>query len=405
MKTSTPDQSGPSSSLTGWSKVLLIALAAAVGHAFGRFSYGVLLPAVRDDMGISNTLAGSIGAANVGAYLLGTIIVAWATSHYRLVNVMRLGLGLVTLGLLIASLARGPLMLASGLFLTGMGGAFLWIPSPVIAADALPNDRRHLAVGWLGSGVGLGVMFASILSGVLRSSSGDESWSSVYQIQFFVGLVLLLLVLISIRHQQAAPSGGAGLGGFSALQRMPGWLPLILAYATFGFINLLVIGFFTSRLEDDSGWSTSDAAFAFSIMGLAMIFGGPIFAAVANRFGLRRVLATSFGLWPIFLGIVMTGYELPVLIACAGLGLLFSAFPILITLYVVQNTTPEDYGPSFSAATLAFGVTQIISPPVGGLIADLTGSFTLVFILAGFMGLLGVMATLRLPIDVNDPGN
>ena len=380
---------------------MLIALAAAVGHAFGRFSYGVLLPAVRDDMGINNTLAGSIGAANVGAYLLGTIIVAWATSHYRLINVMRLGLSLVTLGLLLASIASGPWMLAAGLFLTGMGGAFLWIPSPVIAADALPSDRRHLAVGWLGSGVGLGVMFASILSGVLRSSSGDESWSSVYQIQFAVGFVLLLLVFLLIRHQQAEPSGGAGLGGFGALQRMPGWLPLILAYATFGFINLLVIGFFTSRLEDDSGWSTSDAAFAFSVMGLAMVFGGPIFAAMANRFGLRMILATSFGTWPIFLGVVMTGYEVPVLIACIGLGLLFSAFPILITLYVVQNTTPEDYGPSFSAATLAFGVTQIISPPVGGLIADITGSFTLVFILAGFMGLLGMLATLRLPIDLD----
>ena len=391
--------------MKGWSKVLLIALAAAVGHAFGRFSYGVLLPAVRDDMGINNTLAGSIGAANVGAYLLGTIIVAWATSHYRLINVMRLGLSLVTLGLLLASIASGPLMLAAGLFLTGMGGAFLWIPSPVIAADALPSDRRHLAVGWLGSGVGLGVMFASILSGVLRSSSGDESWSSVYQIQFAVGLILLLLVFLLIRHQQAKPSGGAGLGGFGALRRMPGWLPLILAYATFGFINLLVIGFFTSRLEDDSGWSTSDAAFAFSVMGLAMVFGGPIFAAMANRFGLRMILATSFGTWPIFLGVVMTGYEVPVLIACIGLGLLFSAFPILITLYVVQNTTPEDYGPSFSAATLAFGVTQIISPPVGGLIADITGSFTLVFILAGFMGLLGMLATLRLPIDVDRQGN
>ena len=391
--------------MKGWSKVLLIALAAAVGHAFGRFSYGVLLPAVRDDMGINNTLAGSIGAANVGAYLLGTIIVAWATSHYRLINVMRLGLSLVTLGLLLASIASGPWMLAAGLFLTGMGGAFLWIPSPVIAADALPSDRRHLAVGWLGSGVGLGVMFASILSGVLRSSSGDESWSSVYQIQFAVGFVLLLLVFLLIRHQQAEPSGGAGLGGFGALQRMPGWLPLILAYATFGFINLLVIGFFTSRLEDDSGWSTSDAAFAFSVMGLAMVFGGPIFAAMANRFGLRMILATSFGTWPIFLGVVMTGYEVPVLIACIGLGLLFSAFPILITLYVVQNTTPEDYGPSFSAATLAFGVTQIISPPVGGLIADITGSFTLVFILAGFMGLLGMLATLRLPIDVDRQNN
>ena len=383
----------------GWAVVLLVALAAAVGHAFGRFSYGVLLPAVRDDMGITNALAGSIGAANVSAYLLGTMLVAWATSRYRLVNVMRLGLVLVTIGLLMASLATGPWSLSAGLFLTGMGGAFLWIPSPVIAADALPTEQRHLAVGWLGSGVGLGIMFSSVVAGMLRSSEGDSSWSSVYQIQFGVGLILLVLVLILVRHQQAAPSGGAGLGGFAALQRMRGWLPLILAYSTFGFINLLVVGFLTTRLEDDSGWSTGDAAFAFSLMGLAMIFGGPIFAAFAKRIGIRLTLAMAFGLWPILLGVVMMGLSTPVLLACLGLGLLFSAFPILITLYVVENTTPEDYGPSFSAATLAFGITQIISPPVGGLIADMTGSFTIVFLLAALMGVLGLMASLRLPSD------
>ena len=399
MENSQNDDGKAKSSIWGWIVVLLIALAAAVGHAFGRFSYGVVLPAVRDDMGITNALAGSIGAANVSAYLLGTIVVAWATSRFRLASVMRLGLVLVTLGLLIASLATGPWSLSAGLFLTGMGGAFLWIPSPVIAADALPDNQRHLAVGWLGSGVGLGIMFASIVAGILRSSEGDSSWSSVYQIQFGVGFILLVLVLFFVRHQQDAPSGGAGMGGFTALRRMPGWLPLILAYATFGFINLLVVGFLTTRLEDDSGWSTGDAAFAFSLMGLAMIFGGPIFAAFAKRIGIRLTLALAFGLWPILLGIVMIGISVPVLLACLGLGLLFSAFPILITLYVVENTTPEDYGPSFSAATLAFGITQIISPPVGGLIADMTGSFTIVFLLAAMMGLLGLTASLRLPRD------
>ena len=81
---------------SGWTTVLLIALASAVAQAFGRFTYGILLPAVRDDMGITNTEAGLIGAANVGAYLLGTMLVAWATNRYLLLNVMRLGLIMTT---------------------------------------------------------------------------------------------------------------------------------------------------------------------------------------------------------------------------------------------------------------------------------------------------------------------
>ena len=382
---------------SGWVIVMIIALAAAVGQSFGRFSFGVLLPAIRDDLGITNTLAGLLGATNVGAYLLGTLAVAWATSRYRLINVMRVGLVLATLGLLIAGATKGPWVLAAGLFIAGIGGAFLWIPAPVIAADAMPAHRRPVAVAMMSSGIGLGIVFVSVLSGGLRSTQGDGAWSSVYQIQFAIGCVVMVAVFLLVRHHQANPTGGGGLGGFSALQRMQGWLPLILAYACFGFMYLLVVGFLTTRLEDDSGWTSANASWAFSLLGLSMIFGGPLFTTMAQLLGVRFALTLAFGLWPVFALVVLTGLTVPVWLACIGIGFLFSALPSLITLYVVENTTAEDYGASFAAATLVFGVAQMISPPIGGWIADADGSFTLVFLLSAVTALIGLVATLRLP--------
>ncbi|MDA7687670.1 MFS transporter [Pseudomonadales bacterium] len=377
--------------------MLLIAAGAAVAQSFGRFAYGLLLPAIRDDLAISNTLAGLIGAANVGAYLLGTLFVAWATSHYRLLSVLRLGLMLSTTGLLLAAVAPSPLLLAAALFLSGIGGACVWIPSPMIASDALPASQRGLAIGLMGSGIGIGVIFVSILGGSLRSSQGDHAWSSVYLTMAAIGLAILLGVLFMVRHQQARPTGGGGFGGFGALKRMQGWLPLIFSYATFGFIYLLVLGFLTSRLEDDSAWSSLDAATAFTLMGFAMIFGGPAFVALATRISTRLALAIAFALWPIFVFIVLMGAYIPTLMACIGLGFLFSGLPSLITLYVVENATPKDYGPSFAAATLAFGLAQTISPAVGGSLADISGSFTWVFLVSGTMGILGFIAALQLP--------
>ena len=381
----------------GWIIVILVALTAAVGQSFGRFSFGILLPAIRDDLGISNTLVGMLGAANVGAYLLGTLAVAWATSRYRLIKVMRLGLVLAALGLLVASVAGSAAMLAFSLFVMGVGGAFLWIPAPVIAADAMPASRRSIAVGLMSSGIGLGVMFASVLSGGLRSSLGDSAWSSVYQTQCAIAVVVLVLVLLLVRHQQDLPSGSGGLGGFGALQRMSGWLPLLVAYSAFGFMYLLVIGFLTTRLEDDNGWYSADASLAFSVMGFAMIFGGPIFTTIAQRLGVRKTLAIAFGLWPLMLGVVLSGVFALVVPACVILGLLFSGLPILITLYVVENTTAADYGPSFAAATLAFGIAQTVAPPIGGVIADQSGTFLFVFLLSAATSLVGLVAALKLP--------
>ena len=356
-----------------------------------------MFPAIRDDLGITNTQAGIIGAVNVGTYLIGTLFVAWAANRYLLINVMRLGLVMATAGLMLASVANSALDLAMALLVAGLGGAFVWIPAPVIASNALPFPQRSLAVGLVSSGIGLGIVFASILSGALRSLEGDQAWSNVYQVQFYIALLILTCTIFIVRHEQAQPKGRGGFGGFNALQRMSGWASLISSYSIFGFMYYLVIGFLTTRLEDDSAWQTGDAATAFTSMGIAMIFGGPIFVALAQRIGVRLALSSAYGLWPIFVCIVLSGLYLPTLAACVGLGLLFSGLPTLITLYVVQNTTTEDYGPTFAAATLAFGVFQTISPAIGGFIADVSGSFTVVFLLSSIMGFIGLTSSLKLP--------
>ena len=383
--------------VNGWIVVSLICVSASVGHAFGRFSYGALLPAVRDDLGISNTLAGFIGGANVGAYLVGTLCVSWLAGRYRLLGIMRVGMVLAVMGLCGASFSSSAEMLGLSLCITGVGGALLWIPAPVIAADAIPANKRPLAVGLMGSGIGFGILFVSTVSGRLRDSMGDAAWAQAYQVQFYIGVVVMVFVLLLVWHQQAKPAGGGGLGGFSALQRMRSWFPLTLAYGCFGFMYLLFLGFLTTRLEDDSGWTSVDASMAFSVMGVAMIFGGPLLTTLAQRFGVRFMLSLAFGLWPLFTVIVLSGIALPVWFGCMGIGFLFSSLPSLITLYVVENTTAEDYGASFAAATLVFGVAQTISPPIGGWIADMTGSFIMVFLLSAITSLIGLAAVLRLP--------
>jgi MFS family permease len=90
--------------------------------------------------------------------------------------------------------------------------------------------------------------------------------------------------------------------------------------------------------------------------------------------------------------------------ASIGLGLVFAGVPGLIKLYFVENTTLDDFGPSFAAATLAFGVAQMLSPQVGGPIADITGSFTLVFLLSSAFALTGAAAALRLPRPATPAG-
>ena len=104
----------------GLAAVFIIALCAGVAQAFGRFTYGVLLPAVRDDLQVSNTIAGSLSTVNVGAYLVGTVLVAAATSKLKLFTIMRVGLIFSTTGLSLAAVSSGVTPLAIAMFLCGL---------------------------------------------------------------------------------------------------------------------------------------------------------------------------------------------------------------------------------------------------------------------------------------------
>lgn len=383
--------------ITGYAAVVLLGCGAAVAQAFGRFAYGALLPALRDDLGISNTIAGSIGTVNVGAYLVGTLAVAALTGRLRLLVLLRIGLVLATCGLALMALAPGPEVVTVAMFLSGFGGAVVWIPTPAIAVAAVGVERRSKAVALLGSGIGLGVVITGQLTGWVRTNLGDESWRTAYVVMAIAALVVMLLTTLFIGHGQARPTGGGQIGGFATLRRMPGWLPMTAIYTSFGLMYLLVLAFLATRLEDDSGWTGSEASLAFTFVGLASVFGGPVFVALTDRVGAAPALMTAFTGWAVLALLVLPGWFAPTLFASAGLGLIFSGVPSMITLYVVANTTLEDYGPTFAAATLAFGVAQMISPQLGGAVADVTGSFLLVFLLSAFMAVVGFASAARLP--------
>ncbi|MEL7156924.1 MAG: MFS transporter, partial [Actinomycetota bacterium] len=361
------------------------------------------MPAVRDDLGISNTIAGSLGTANVGAYLVGTLAVALASGRFKLLGVMRLGLLLATLGLVASALAPGVGVLAVGMILSGFGGALVWIPTPAIATAAVGPERRGLAVALLGSGIGAGVVFAGQLGGYVRSNLGDDSWRTAYVVMAVGAAAVALVTILFIGHDQDRPTGaGGGLGGLDVLRCMRGWRPFTAAYTAFGLMYLLVLAFLATRLEDDNGWSGADASLAFICIGVATVFGAPLFVKLAGVVGAGRALATAFGLWIVLSLVVLPGWWLPTLAAAAGLGMIFSGVPSMITLYVVANTSLEDYGPTFATATLAFGVSQMISPQLGGIVADAAGSFLPVFLLSSALAAVGLVAALRLPGPADD---
>ncbi len=158
-----------------------------------------------------------------------------------------------------------------------------------------------------------------------------------------------------------------------------------------------MIGFLVARLEDDSGFSSGEASTMFSLVGVATIVGGLLLGALSDRIGRRVTVTAAFVLFAGCSLLLLTGTQPWVAIAAVGTGLMFSGMPSLIIAHIVDHTTVDTYGPAFSAATLAFGVAQMVSPQIGGWMADRLGSFTWVFVLSAAVSMVGAAAVSRLP--------
>jgi len=378
--------------------IIIILGSAGVAQAFGRFTWGVVLPEARDDvLDGSNTLAGLFGSLNVTAYLFGTVIVAWLASRVTLVGLIRVGLVVSTTGIGLAAFAPEPWLLGVALAVMGAGGAIIWIPAPGITARLFPDNRRGLAAGLVGSGIGVGIVFAGRLASWLSSRSEDVVWQTVYRVEFAIAVVVLVLAFTVLQSEGERPSVAGGLGGFGALRRVQGWKPLTVAYSAFGFSYILVIGFLVARLDDDAGYSSSRSTLVFSIVGVAIIIGGLTIAPLSDRVGRRLTLVTAYIVWAASALAVLTGSFPVVIVAAVAIGLTFSGIPSTIVAHVVTHTDQSTYGPAFSATTLAFGLSQAVSPQIGGAIADWRGSFTAVFVMAAIVALVGAAAASRLP--------
>ncbi len=379
--------------------VALVMAATCVAQAFGRFTWSIVLPEVRDDLlGGSNTVAGFFGTLNLVAYLAGTLGVAWLTSRLTLVALARMGLSLVTLGLALAAVAPAGWALALALVLMGAGGAAIWIPAPALVAGVVSAQRRGGAVGLVFASIGIGIVLTGQLAAYLGRRDSVDVWQTVYRVEFLVALATLASAMLLLRGEpNAAPATAGGFGGFSALRTVRGWRSLTLAYASFGFSYMLVTAFFVARLRDDAGISTSLASSAFTVTGLAGITGGMILGPLSDRFGTRITLTGVCGLSVLFTLMALSDSLPVVFVGAAGIGVASSGVPAVISAHMLAHTDARTYGPAFSAATLAFGVMQMAAPQVGGAMADALGSFTWVFLLSAAVRTLGTIAAACLP--------
>ncbi|WP_233259085.1 YbfB/YjiJ family MFS transporter [Rubrivivax albus] len=368
-----------------WRAALALALAAAVSLGLSRFSYALLLPPMRADLGWSYLLAGAMNTLNAVGYLAGALAMPMLLRRFDARAAMLAGGAGAALLLAAHGLVRSDAALAGLRMLTGAASAASFVGGGVLAARLAgqAGARAGLVLGLYYGGVGLGIV-ASALS--LPPLAWPQGWWALG------GLAALATALTAAgtRKLVAPPMPGAA--------RAP--VPLrafafgLAGYAMFG---LGYIGYmtFVITLLSEQGWSTVALSGFYVLLGLGVMASPWLWAGLLQRHRGGVPLAVLNALLAVATAVpVLASHPLAVL----GSGLLFGCvFLSLVasTTALVRHNLPADAWPAGIAAfTTVFAAGQIVGPSLVGHVADGAGGLARGFVLSAALLAAGALLAL-----------
>ena len=125
--------------------IAALSLGPAVSNSFARFAYALLLPAMRSELGLNYSQAGSLNTANALGYLAGALFSARYVSRLGNRRLFSIGLVVTVLALVASGLTEqyeAQLCLRA---VAGMSGALVFICGGVLASISSPighSSRR-----------------------------------------------------------------------------------------------------------------------------------------------------------------------------------------------------------------------------------------------------------------------
>ena len=376
---------------------LALALSAAVSLGLARFSYALLLPPMRADLGWSYLTAGAMNTANAAGYLAGALLLPALLRRVDARTLMLAG-GFATAALLAAHGAlRSDAALLALRAAAGVASAAAFVCGGLLAArlaTALPASRRVTPGQVLGlyyGGTGLGIVVSSLLVPPLP---WPAAWVALGAVAALAGVA----TTAGTRALRAPPAPGA--------PRAPMRLrPLAWALAGYAMFGLGYIGYmtFVITLLREQGLGSAAVVAFYVLLGLGVLASSWLWAPLLQRWrggqtlallNALLALATTLAVLPAWWD--LSAAALPVVFASGALfGSVFLSVVASTTALVRHNLPPAAWPGGIAAFTIVFAGGQIVGPSLVGAVADAGGGLVGGFVLSAALLALGALLAAR----------
>ena len=364
-------------------------LVLAAGLSFGtaialgltRFSYALLLPAMKADLGWSFAQAGAMNTANALGYLLGALAFPLVSRRWPVGLCFIAGCVLTAALMTIGGVVSDTHALLAQRVITGISSALIFVGGGVLAArlaSAHPRDAG-LVLGLYYGGAGSGIVVAALLV-PMTTFNGPHGWQWAWfalAAACALASIAAIAAARSIEHSEPALAVPTALHAASALR--PGPLPwrhigfMLAGYALFGVGYIAYMTFLIALLRA-AGMSAAVVTAFYVLLGLATIVSARLWSGLLNRMRGGQALAV-FNAILAFATLMPAVFTQPTVAFISGalFGATFLSAVASTTAFVRHNLPATQWTRGIGAFTIVFAVGQIVGPIVIGWISDGAG--------------------------------
>ncbi|OPY67346.1 MAG: putative sulfoacetate transporter SauU [Syntrophorhabdaceae bacterium PtaU1.Bin034] len=386
-------------------------LVTILAHGFGRMSYSVILPSMKDGLMLNYTQLGSIATGNFIGYLCLAIIGGFLAARFGVRRVVFVSLVVIGVSLFLTGFADSFIFAFFTRLISGAGNGGSYVPIMALPAAWFVMNKRGLATGIVSGGIGTGLFLSGIICPPVISAFGKDGWRYAW---FVLGAIVFVLAFACYVFLRDTPreKGLAMYGGmeeqktgpkvtlFSAFRDVavqPEIWKLGAVYFMYGFSYIIYLTFFVAYLTKEMQVPPLTAGRIFGVLGIFSIFCGVIYGWISDVVGRRYgsmiaylTLALSyliFAFWKDY-----TGFYLSAIV----FGIAAFAVPTIMAAASGDAVGGRLAPAGLGFITLFFGIGQALGPMVGGYIKDATGTFTNAFLLSVAVSLVGGFGSLIL---------
>ncbi|HJV87209.1 MAG TPA: YbfB/YjiJ family MFS transporter [Noviherbaspirillum sp.] len=354
---------------------LALSMGAAISLGLTRFSYALLLPPMRADLGWSYLLAGAMNTANALGYFIGALMTPMLMRRFSAQTALIGGALLASVFMALSGFVTNADMLLLQRVLAGIASAFIFIAGGVLAARlaGLHAGRAGFLIGLYYGGTGFGISLSALMVpailGMASTRGVAHAWQWAWLALGAICLVLTALMAGPAHHIEGKTTASGSHSHF----RIRSFAFGLAGYFMFGVGYIGYMTFVIALLKEQGMQAPAITAF-YALLGLAVVASSRVWARMLDHFKGGQSLAILNAL----LGVatilpVLSSAPLAVFASGVLFGGVFLSVVASTTALVRHNLPSEAWSAGISGFTTVFAFGQIAGPTVVGWISDTAG--------------------------------